>query len=88
MALLLVDNITAVHLTRRRDIGCAVTILNQSSVDVYYDTEPGRLNASVSGVIPSGTLLAANGGEKEFTNFPRNGLWFRAASKTTIEVQP
>jgi hypothetical protein len=50
--------------------------------------EPARLNSSFPGVAPlAGTKLAANGGEKQFFNFPKGGVWFRATTATSIEVQ-
>lgn len=71
----------------RRPQGASVTLINQSAIDVYFDAEPGRLNASAPGTTPNGTKLAANGGEKEFENFP-GSMWFRAIANTSIEVQP
>lgn len=85
MPLLSISSDTAVRV--RRNNGSSVTFINQSAVDVYFDVEPARLNSSAPGAIPSGTKLAANGGEKEFENFP-GSMWFRATANTTIEVQP
>lgn len=71
-----------------REPGSDVTFINQSSIDVYFDMEPARLNSSFPGVAPlAGTKLAANGGEKQFINFPKGGVWFRATTATSIEVQ-
>jgi hypothetical protein len=71
-----------------RPEGSTVTFINQSAVNVYMDYEAGRLNSSTPLVEPmNGTKLAANGGEKEFKNFPRGGVWLRAAAYTSIEVQ-
>jgi hypothetical protein len=70
-----------------RTPGSDVVFVNQSTIDVYFDMEPGRLNSTPVGSTPSGTKLAANGGEKQFQNFPSGGVWFRAAAYTSIEVQ-
>jgi hypothetical protein len=71
----------------RRAPGSTVTFINQSAVDVYFDADPNRLNKSVDGSIPDGSLLPANGGNIQFSNFP-GAYWFRAAAATTIEAQP
>jgi hypothetical protein len=71
-----------------RPEGCEVTFLNNSEIDVYYDREPGRLNASVPGTVPNGTKLSANGGEHTFRNYPCGGIFVRAITITTIEVEP
>lgn len=71
----------------RRAKGSTVTFVNQSATDVYFDSDYQRLNASVAGSTPDGTKLAANGGQIQATDYP-GLLWFRAATQTTIEVQP
>jgi hypothetical protein len=72
-----------------RESGSKVTLLNQSVIDVYFDTDPQRLNASQPGVAPLlGSKLVANGGEYTVNNWPLRGFWFRSAIATTIEVQP
>jgi hypothetical protein len=76
----------------RRPKGSRVKFVNQSSVDVYMDSDPGLLNSVVPVTIPNsaslnGTRLAANGGETQFDNYP-GVMWFRALSYTSIQVQP
>lgn len=71
----------------RRTKGSTVTFVNQSATDVYVDSDYQRLNATVQGAAPDGTKLAANGGQLQVTDYP-GLLWVRAATQTTIEVQP
>ena len=85
MATFRVDDENAVAL--RRKAGIAITLINQSAVDVYMSREPAQLNASATGATPAGAKLAASGGQLQDPTFPGE-LWFRAASKTTIEVIP
>lgn len=85
MPVVMVSSDVAIKVWRPK--GASVTLINQSTVDVYFDREPGRLNASAPGSTPSGTKLAANGGEKEFRDWP-GSMYFRSISNTTIEVQP
>jgi hypothetical protein len=85
MPFLIVSSDIAVKVWRPK--GSNVTLINQSGVDVFFDREPSRLNATAPGTVPNGSKLAANGGEKEFDNWP-GAMWFRAISNTTIEVQP
>lgn len=71
----------------RRPKGSTVTLVNQSAVNVFIDSDYNRLNASLAGAIPSGTLLAAAGGQVQITDYP--GVYYaRAAVETTLEVQP
>lgn len=86
MPLVTVPTESAIRVMRPQ--GSTVTFINQSAINVYMDYEPGRLNSSQPGIEPlNGTKLAANGGEKEFKNFPCTGIWLRAAVYTSIEVQ-
>jgi hypothetical protein len=71
-----------------RPEGSDVTVINQSTIDVYMDAEAGRLNASAPGSTPNGTRIAANGGEHRIRHWPCKGMWVRAAATTTIEVEP
>lgn len=70
----------------RRRQGSNVTLVNQGAVDVYCDENPNRLNSTVTGAVPSGTEIAAGGGQLQYSSYP-GVLWFRAAQVTTIEVQ-
>lgn len=73
----------------RRTPGSTVTFINQGATDVYFDSNPGRLNASAPGSVPSGTKIANTGGQIQFASYPDNGVvWVRAATQTTLEVQP
>ena len=85
MAKFQVDDDKAVALRRRA--GITVTLVNQSATDVYLNRDPDRLNTTVTGAVPPGMQLAKNGGQLQYPNFP-GVLWFRAASKTSIEVVP
>jgi hypothetical protein len=85
MATLNIDDQNAVAL--RRKAGITITLVNQSATDVYLDRAPDRLNASVTGAVPAGIKLAKTGGQLQWPNFP-GVLWFRAATKTSIEVVP
>ncbi len=85
MATLNVDDTNAVAL--RRKAGITITLVNQSATDVYLDRAPDRLNASVKGAVPAGIKLAKTGGQLQWPNFP-GVLWFRAATKTSIDVVP
>lgn len=85
MAKLNVDDGDAVAL--RRKAGITVTFVNQSATDVYINREPDRLNRSLKGAVPDGTKLVNGGGQLQWPNFPGT-LWFRAATKTSIEVVP
>jgi hypothetical protein len=81
-------NVSAVKAAAvRRPAGITITFVNQSATDVYFDREEGRLLKTVAGAVPDGTLLAKNGGQLQWPNFP-GVLWFRAATTTTIEVTP
>lgn len=71
----------------RRTVGAQVTLINQNAVDVYFDFNKDRLNASAPGTVPAGTKLAANTGQIQIDSFP-GVLWTRAVSATSIEVQP
>lgn len=85
MPILIVPTESAVPVRRPR--GQQLVIVNQSTVNVYFDEEPQRLNASTPLVEPmEGTKLAANGGEYTWTLFP-GVMWFRAPTYTQIEVQ-
>jgi hypothetical protein len=86
MPSVLVPTDVAMHVVR--PAGERINMSNQSGVDVYYDEEAGRLNASQPGTIPNGSKLAANGGTVTIWKFPCGGLWVRAAAQTTIEVEP
>jgi len=77
------DNVAVV----RRSPGTTVTFINQSAVDVYFDEDPNRLNNCLSGAVPNGTKLVNGGGQLQWANF-KGTLYFRAATPTTIEVQP
>jgi hypothetical protein len=69
--------------------GVTITINNYSAVDVYYDSDPSRLNASVAGAVPNGSKIAANTGTLQIVSPADNSLiWFRAATQTTIDIQP
>jgi hypothetical protein len=85
MAKFNVDDENAVALRRKE--GISVTLINQSTVDVYMSRENSTLNLSAIGSVPDGMKLAASGGQLQWPAFP-GVLWFRAASKTTIEVVP
>ena len=80
-----VDDGNAVAL--RRKPGSTITIINQSLVDVYFDRDPNRLNKTATGSVPDGTKLAAAAAPFQWPDFP-GVLWFRAATKTVLEVQP
>lgn len=71
----------------RRTKGATVNLVNQTAVDVYFDTDAKRLNASVEGAVPSGTKIAATTGEATWAYFPGE-VYVRAATQTTLEVQP
>ena len=71
----------------RRRPGSTVTFVNQSAQDVYFDRDPNRLNKTLAGAVPDGTLLAKNGGQLQWPGFP-GVVWFRSAVATSIEVQP
>ena len=71
----------------RREAGITITFVNQSATDVYFDRQEERLDRTLAGSVPDGTLLAKNGGQLQWPNFP-GVLWFRAASDTSIEVTP
>lgn len=71
----------------RRPAGSTVTFVNQSAVDVYVDSDPARLNASVAGGTPSGIKIAATGGQVQISDFP-GFIYARAATATTIDVLP
>jgi hypothetical protein len=87
MPLQIVNADTAVAI--RRAPGTTVTLINNSATDVYIDTNPNRLNATLQGVVPSGTKLAATGGQIQIASFFNSGVVYaRAVSQTTIEVQP
>ena len=71
----------------RRQAGITITFVNQSATDVYFDRQEERLDRTLSGTVPAGTLLAKNGGQLQWPNFP-GVLWFRAQTDTSIEVTP
>lgn len=71
----------------RRPPGSQVTLVNQSAVDVYFDFNPNRLNATPAGSVPSGTKIAATTGQIQIDSFP-GVIWVRAATATQIDVQP
>jgi hypothetical protein len=71
----------------RRTQGAQVTLINQQPVDVYFDFNKDRLNASAPGVVPDGTKIAASTGQIQLDNFP-GVVWTRAVAATFIEVQP
>jgi hypothetical protein len=71
----------------RRKPGSNTLFVNQSAVDVYIDDEGKRLNATVQGVVPSGTKVAANGGQVNWSSYS-GVIYARAVTATTIEVQP
>ena len=81
----LVDDARAVAIRRSKEQ--TVNFINESAVDVYYDTDAMRLNASALGAVPSGTKIAASGGTVGWSSFP-GVVWVRAATKTTLEVTP
>lgn len=70
-----------------RPLNSTVTLVNQSATDVYFDSDLQRLAASLPGAVPSGTKIAANGGQLQIALFP-GILYLRAAASTFIEVQP
>jgi len=71
----------------RRRKGITITFVNQSTIDVYVDDEPARLNQSAVGAVPSGTKIINGGGELQVSQF-KGIIWARAATQTTLEVQP
>lgn len=85
MAKFRVSDVQAVAI--RRAAGITVTFVNQSTVDVYLDKSQERLNRTLVGAVPQGTLLAKNGGQLQWPNFP-GVLWSRAATATQIEILP
>jgi hypothetical protein len=85
MAFHIVDALTATPIRRQK--GSQVTLVNQLAVDVYFDFNRERLNASAPGVVPAGTKLVATTGSIQIDNFP-GVVWTRAVSQTSIEVQP
>lgn len=80
-----VDANTATPL--RRQIGSQVTLVNQLAVDVYFERNENRINATAPGVVPNGIKLSATNGSIQIDNFP-GVIWTRAVSATTIEVYP
>lgn len=71
----------------RRQPGITITFVNQSATDVYFDRQEERLDRTLAGAVPDGTLLAKSGGQLQWPNFP-GVLWFRAQTDTSIEVTP
>jgi len=73
----------------RRKPGTNITFVNQGATDVYFDNDPGRINAALPGAltIANGTKIANSGGQVQFSAFP-GVVWVRANAATTIEVQP
>lgn len=69
----------------RRKPGSTVTFNNYSAVDVYVSNDRSQLAASLPGVAPSGTKLAATTGSLQVVNFP-GVVWARSATDTTIEI--
>ena len=73
----------------RRPPGSTITLVNQSTVDIYIDEDTARLNATVAGVAPNGTRIAAAGGQIIWPGWPASGvLYARSATVTQLEVQP
>lgn len=67
--------------------GHTVTLDNtQGAVDIYYDSDYNALNTAAPGSIPNGTKLAA--GAQQVVQDWDLPLYFRAASNTTMKVQP
>lgn len=64
----------------------AITVI--LGCDVYFDTsaQGSRLNAAPGGAVPDGTLIAAGGGQVQFTNAPE--IWLRAQLQVSVEIQP
>lgn len=83
MAKFNVDDEQAVALRRKK--GSTVTITNPNATDVYVNRSPERLNRTLKGAVPQGMPIAHGGGQLQWPNFP-GSLWFRAATKTSVEV--
>ena len=69
----------------RRRAGTVVTLVNQGAQDVYFSTDPNRLNTVPAGTVPDGTKIANGGGWFQWPNFP-GVVWVRAAVAAKIEV--
>ena len=75
----------------RRRPGSNITIINQLSVDVFFDNDIGRLAAAAPGAVSTanGTKIANSGGQVQFSSWAGTGVvYFRSNSPTQIEVQP
>jgi hypothetical protein len=68
--------------------GVTILLNNQSAVDVYYDSNPNRLNATVAGDVPDGSKLAAHSSLPIASTQDNSAIWFRAATETQIDIQP
>jgi hypothetical protein len=71
----------------RRPPGTTVTFVNQSATDVYMDADWGRLAQGLQGSVPTGTKIVNGGGQVQWSSYP-GVIYVRAASATTLEVQP
>ena len=73
----------------RRRPGSNVTLVNQSAVDVYIDSDYNRIMASATGAIPAGTQIINGGGQAVWSGYLQDGvIWVRSATPTTVEVIP
>lgn len=68
--------------------GVTLLLNNQSATDVYFDSDPNRLNSTVAGAVPNGTKLAANSSTSIASTKDNSMIWFRAATQTQIDIQP
>jgi hypothetical protein len=68
--------------------GVTILLNNQSATDVYYDSNPNRLNATVAGAVPDGSKLAAHTSISIASTQDNSALWFRSATETQIDIQP
>lgn len=71
----------------RRKKGVTLTLQNLSATDVYLNNDPGVLNSTPPGSVPSGLKLAANTGFIQMQNFP-GLIWARSAVATSIVTDP
>lgn len=71
----------------RRQPGATVTFVNQTATDVYFDNDWGRIAQGLQGSVPTGTKIAANGGQVQWSAYP-GVMYVRSATPTTLEVQP
>lgn len=71
-----------------RKAGSNITMINQSTVDIYFSYNVSDLNNTAVGEVPGGIKIGNSGGEVVITSWPALDVWVRAVSPTFLQVQP